>query len=507
MDRPSLERVRTLTMSLQEALASARRLTPLEVLLLGSRNQPSAEHGRQLLPPPSPFAEQGSRSQKLLDPIIVLIAKEFIHDPKDVFHLALTNKNLYGYLKLEMYRTEVLRTKEEERAVMFARHSIALPFNITYNIEERVRSILDTVTTDLADPKERWAHHTMRLNIPGKPNALHHAAKKGNKDVITRLINASARYWPGYIEAKYSRCTALVAAVFQNQQEMVELLVEAGAFVDMWVDELKGLRKFGRSGGCNFVLSLNVQPEHYANERTMWSPLTCAIAKRRPDQALFLAQHTRDAGLVPNFIGGNVLLQVSALHLAAFAGMTGVVKALLERGYTRDMRSALFKDATALEMAAMGTERNYDVMRLLGHDKVGDEMRSLAWRRAIVYRNPRNAIFLLQESDDQGRLLLLCDEARLCLECDALLPVLKFILARERNYDVLINDLREAAAELIDNTTGIPSATYQYLRDKGLIDRPAEANTSSSLLDRPGPVTRAAAATAAAAARPPTTRY
>lgn len=158
MDRPSLERVRTLTMSLQEALASARRLTPLEVLLLGSRNPPSAEHGRQLLPPPSPFVEQGSRSQKLPDPILVLIAKEFIHDPKDVFHLALTNKNLYGYLKLEMYRTEVLRTKEEERATLFARHSIALPsFNITYNIEERARSILDTVTTDLAGTSSKYS--------------------------------------------------------------------------------------------------------------------------------------------------------------------------------------------------------------------------------------------------------------------------------------------------------------------------------------------------------------
>lgn len=334
-----------------------------------------------------------------------------------------------------------------------------------------------------------------RLNIPGKRNALHRAAKKGNKDVIMRLIDASARYWPGYIDAKYTRCTALVVAVYEKEHEVVELLVEAGAFVDTWVDELKDLRTFGPKGACNFVLNLDVQPEHYANERLMWSPLTCAIATRRHELALFLAQHTQDAGLKPKFPGGQVQLQVSALHLAAFAGMTGVVKALLQRGYDRGKRSALFKDATPLEMAAMGVEHNEAVMRLLRHDKAGDEMRSLAWNRALVYRNPHNAIFLLQESDDQGRLLLLCDEARLCLESDALLPVLKFIMAHEVKYDVLVNDLREAARELIANKTGIPSATYQYLRDKKLISTPAPLP-----VERPGPVTRAAAAAAATAA-------
>lgn len=415
------------------------------------------------------LSSQSVKSQKLPDHIFYLIAKLFITHPKDVFHLAVTNKSMWGWLKIEIYRAEVLFTKQQERGLLFPR-----------------LEVLDFPVLREPGAAERMYLYNTRPNLTkGKP-ALHQAARKRNVKLVQRLIKESAKYWPGYLDVKCQNITALSRAVWRHHDEIVELLVEAGCYVDTWHPELAELRKVV-SDGCEFVPGVELRVFHYRIKSLYYSPLTMAIAMGRREQALLLAQHINDAGLIPKVPQG--YLYPGPLHLAAFAGMKAVVETLLARGYSPFQKSELFEGATPLRMAASGVDNNQAVMNLLFNDDTTYYDMLTAINYGIVHRSPNNVLSLLRHAQPKhlqrfGRPLQgLGNEAGMCLHSDDLLPVLQWILDNDPALETRMR-VGMRCQKLIDNKTGVPSATLAYLRKKGVVKDRASSGLSKDDQDK-----------------------
>ncbi|ETS78732.1 hypothetical protein PFICI_08585 [Pestalotiopsis fici W106-1] len=447
-------------MDLSKILA-AGPITPLEATLLG-RDPSSASSTQQEQTPSTTSEPMGA--QKLPDHIFYLIAKNYIHHPTDLFHLAVTNKSMWAWLKIELYKTEVLFTKEQERQEL-----ILDP----YECETSIDSILDTHLSSVPSAADRLEMFDARPNLQGGRPALHSAVRSNKIPLAQKLIAASVKHWFEYINVKYLKFTALARAVWRRHDEMVELLVQAGCFVDSWHPELKGLRRKVHDG-YELVPGVALTSKTFNTEFCLlYSPLCMAIAMGRREQALLLAQHSNDGGW--SWDSGCQ----EPLHLAAFAGMKAVVITLLERGYTDVVESSLYLDADPLYMAAVGVDDNRDVMELFIADKADWEIAE-AWNAAIREHAPKNALMLLQYSFDQhqrnGRQLKgLHDDAVNCLESDTSLPVLQWIL---QNDEALETRMRVGAAcqNLLEQGRGVPSATLAYLRRHNIAE-PARPRT------------------------------
>ncbi|KAK9802291.1 putative Alpha/Beta hydrolase protein [Seiridium cardinale] len=408
--------------------------------------------------PKSPVA---SARQLRIEPMLVRVAKLFVHEPKDVFHLACTCRNLWGWLKLEIYRTDVLNAKEQERQIIY--NNKALKNSMS---SARLNALMNNSLQSFPEAATRLQLFNLRPNIQSRRTLLHYAAAKGNADIATRAVAASAKVWPGYLDVKSQNCVPLMLALIRSQDEIVELLVKAGCFVDAWHDEPKNAKNLGRRG-CEFIKGIDVQRDFYKKTGLLYSPLSYSIALRRREQAHFLAKFTRDGGLAPKVKNK---AHISPLHLAAFGGMAGVVRALLERGYDKSTPLSVFRDATPLDMAAIGVDRNQDVMQMLTDGEPQYSSSAEPWMRALIHHAPHNAIFLLQRQASQQKLSNLTREVQYCLDSDDLLPALEWIVEND-DSPTIRQFIHDTCHEMMRAKRGVPSATLNYLRGKGIMER------------------------------------
>ncbi|KAM0807758.1 hypothetical protein AB5N19_08098 [Seiridium cardinale] len=408
--------------------------------------------------PKSPVA---SARQLRIEPMLVRVAKLFVHEPKDVFHLACTCRNLWGWLKLEIYRTDVLNAKEQERQIIY--NNKALKNSMS---PARLNALMNNSLQSFPEAATRLQLFNLRPNIQSRRTLLHYAAAKGNADIATRAVAASAKFWPGYLDVKSQNCVPLMLALIRSQDEIVELLVKAGCFVDAWHDEPKNAKNLGRRG-CEFIKGIDVQRDFYKKTGLLYSPLSYSIALRRREQAHFLAKFTRDGGLTPKVKNK---AHISPLHLAAFGGMVGVVRALLERGYDKSTPLSVFRDATPLDMAAIGVDRNQDVMQMLTDGEPQYSSSAEPWMRALIHHAPHNAIFLLQRQASQQKLSNLTREVQYCLDSDDLLPALEWIVEND-DSPTIRQFIHDTCHEMMRAKRGVPSATLNYLRGKGIMER------------------------------------
>lgn len=448
-------------MDFLQNLLQGHNLTPLEAALIsksvGFETAPGNEDRLHLKK-----SREISGKQSLPDCIFVQVARCFLRHPCDVFHLALASKRLWGYLGLEVYNTDVLKAREEEYDLLLISSALQ-QYGSSLTPEDLMHTRLDSIP----EAAMRLRLFQLRPSIRSKRTALHHAAARGNTDVARRAIAAASRFWPGYLDVKHQKCTPLLMALVFNQYDIAELIIEGGCLVDTWHDEPKQARKFVAEG-CEFVKGLEIRKGYFKKGSVAYSPLSYAIALRRPYLALLLAEHTKDDGMVPDLSGK---LPVLPLHLAAFAGMVSVVRALLWRGHDRSTPSVIFCGATPFEMAVAGVDDNQAIMQQLMDPDLAFQREDLPWKKALIHRSPKNAVFLMRLQHQHRKLSNLTREVQYCLESDELLPVLQWITRNDQSLTIR-RYIHDACHRLVDQKIGIGSATTRYLRQKGILEPP-----------------------------------
>jgi ankyrin repeat protein len=195
------------------------------------------------------------------------------------------------------------------------------------------------------------------------------AAKSGDVEEVRRLLGnhpelAGARNGAGE--------TPLIAALYRGQRAVVDLLVDAGAPLDVFAAAATGrtpelgaeLRRdphavnrvafdgwtplhlaafFGHTGAVDLLLDAGADLAAVSRNSLKNTPLHAAIAGRHDDVALTLLE--RDAPADAADAGGH-----TPLHIAAENGSVRVVRALLERGADPHLPDA--EDQTPLSRAA-----------------------------------------------------------------------------------------------------------------------------------------------------------
>ncbi|KAI1873532.1 hypothetical protein JX265_005154 [Neoarthrinium moseri] len=464
-------------MNFAQIIQTGRTLTALEEALLSSSQILTNIHSET--PEVNDAEEHPTGEQRLPDHILLRTAKFYLHQPRDIMSLALASKQHWRLLEMEIYIADVLKTKQQENDAIL-REKIQLPITL--------EALMNTQLVSIPVAAQRHQLFQLRPDLRIKETALHHAAVVNNKYAAKKAVIASAKFWPGYVDVKRYGCVPLMLAVIRNSTNAAQVLVESGCYIDAWHKEPKGARKLV-AGGCEFVANLEVRNGFYdKNAAFLYTPLCMAIAKRLPSLSLLLAQNSTDSRSAVEDLRRTPM---SPLHLAAFAGMSAVVAALLQRGYRREDPSPAFLGAEPLGLAASGVDNNIATLELLlDLDKSNpDEQVSYPWAGALAHRVPHNAIYLLENHHRGRRISDLTREARQCLEADDLLPVLRWIL--ENNDSAGIRSLiRERCNKLLKKKIGVPSATLRYLRAEGIVAAPSgvrKVGTDNLDLQKGGP--------------------
>ena len=231
---------------------------------------------------------------------------------------------------------------------------------------------------------------------------LHKAVDQGDEEMVTLLLQAGASVGatngPG--------ATALHIAAFRGYLSVAKLLVLAGAFVH--VEDKNGLcpLDFAATGGFTELAAFLVQNggSIFHKGRELWTPLYRAARGGHSESVLFFLD--RGADLLVRDFKGNI-----PLHLAVRSGKMDTVKALIEHNADPELRRAqLFaqdkKGSTPREVAFFCA--HYDIHKYL---------RAMEWDIQGMTR-PSNASLLTTaiEKGDWATVQARLDGDRTCLD-------------------------------------------------------------------------------------------
>jgi len=178
------------------------------------------------------------------------------------------------------------------------------------------------------------------VHAPPSAYLLYESAAKGDYETVRNLLNDD----PSLAKLRFDKgATALHAAALSDDPRIVEALIEKGAFVDV-------------RGGDQQV-----------------TPLFLAAMQNHPAVGEALLDHRADPNTRGKAAIGEDVVEARPLHLAAWAGCTRLVHALLAHRATLDARSSAGQTALdyALNSGSFATVQVIEAYKRYGTTKAG----------------------------------------------------------------------------------------------------------------------------------------
>ncbi len=330
--------------------------------------------------------EPNIKVQALPDEIFWMSAKQFLHPPRDIFHLAISSRGLWNVLKIELYSVGVLLSKETE-TIEDIRKDIPLrtplppldiePLDFPPDIADEL--LHRNSPDDGRDPpwKEFFSRPRMSRRSP-----LHRAAVGGYTEMAGNVIQAAKTTWPDFIDAKDPNGdTAIHLAAQAGHLDIVRLLVDAGCFIASpsgyfyWTSEVIGDGTTSRAGRIELVEKPLTDIINRIVPKTMNTPkgFYC-LAESSPRFAIdalglaIINRHKETARYLFDYYDENFARDwhiMSPLHLAALAGQYKILEKMLAQGSDANLRCPHFHNATLAHMAAISNRDIAATIKLL----------------------------------------------------------------------------------------------------------------------------------------------
>ncbi|KAM0820956.1 putative ankyrin repeat domain protein [Seiridium cardinale] len=427
--------------------------------------------------------------QKLVDDIFWNVGRNFLDDSRDIFALARTNRMLWRQLEYEVYRADILTAKK---------YSKEAEGTITSNEERMVEAFAaysdPNARTGGAFPDEtRWLHAdgvnykslaspTKRLPPPSKLTALQWAAITGNIKTARRVIRVAGRVWPGYIdfENPLNLQKAVHLAAMYGQTEIARLLENSGCNIN----GVSGYMCLARRSLREVLHHINPRLGHIPigydldnfSRSFVLNALGFAILRGHEATADYLAEFYDDSqtgDLLPDRVYNINTTEfkfeyiMPPLHLAAFMGMTKIVKKLLEKGANVNTICSQIQSSTSL-MWAVACKENKETVDMLieaGVSLTAEDAKgrsALDW--ALNWFAPVHALRLVAAGlpiDQWGFDWTGSCELSFCMGDDTFLEVTQLIL--EKHTDLSPDFLQECMHDVLEVTGIRNTRTMRWL--------------------------------------------
>lgn len=301
--------------------------------------------------------------------------------------------------------------------------------------------------------KKHRAHMVHRpITASLKTTSLHWAAQNGYADMLKVILQQVSinDFYKQFLDLKVRGAkTALAVAAEWGRDDIVKMLIEAGAFVDAPSPYSTSYTK-----RCRASHQRDVDRDHpiYYGERQrqFCTPLGHAIRSGEESTAMILASHTEhlnNSGFTRN------RRIVSPLTLAVRYEMHGVIKTLLSRGYKENPIFCVYWERESHPLCvASSIKNNQEMIKLLIDHGMGlNSSGSWNWyplTYAIHTERFENAFYLLscEEPDYAGDRI---EEAlRLSILHDRNLEITKALVERLNSFGkfgCLIEIIRETS--------------------------------------------------------------
>ncbi|KAI1086438.1 ankyrin repeat-containing domain protein [Rostrohypoxylon terebratum] len=260
--------------------------------------------------------------------------------------------------------------------------------------------------------KKHRAHFLQRPTTRSlKTTSLHWAAANGYLDMLGKILGQIKKkdFYKQFLDLKIKGAkTALVVAAENGRDDVVKMLIEAGAFVDAPSPYSTSYTR--RYCGSHIRDMDPDHPNYYGErQRQFCTPLGHAIRSGNESTAIILASHTEHLNNHGFGYGRTIL---SPLTLAVRHEMYGVIKTLLSRGYQESRKSLIDPEHPQRESdplcIASSIENNQRMIKFLIDHGIGiDTNGAWGWCPLVyaIYTNRvENALYLLscEESDYIG---------------------------------------------------------------------------------------------------------
>ncbi|KAK8034729.1 hypothetical protein PG993_009724 [Apiospora rasikravindrae] len=264
-------------------------------------------------------------------------------NPRDVLSLGRTSKSVWKLVNSEIYRAEVLQTRDEEIQV--------------------------AGDPDPSAPSATTLQKQSILNhrpVYSQKLAIHFSISNGYDTATNSLIDAAKKLWVGYLDVLWGPgLTPLHLAAATKNTEVVKSLHEAGCFLNADAYLLTGrAQNFDNRRHLPALVPHNrFQLLHAPNWCEQVDALSLAIMHKQPKTAQYLLEKME---LRRPFLYNAE--RISPLHVAALVGDVKLVETLLDLGCPQETSRTVTltgRQETALQYAVAHRGDNTAVMELL----------------------------------------------------------------------------------------------------------------------------------------------
>ncbi|KAK8066038.1 hypothetical protein PG997_012785 [Apiospora hydei] len=315
--------------------------------------------------------------QSLTDDVLWHVAKHMT-TPRDILSLGLTSKSVWNVVKPELYRAEVIQTRDEE-------------IEVAGDLEPLAPSATTLERQSLLNDRPVYSQQP----------ATHFSISNGYNFTTKSLIDAAKKLWAGYLDVLWGPgLTPLHLAAATGNTEVVKSLHEAGCFLnaDAYLPTGRAQNFDNRQDLPALGPYDDFQLLHVPNWGEQVDALSLAIMHKQPGTAQYLLEHM---GLRRPFTDNAE--RISPLHVAALVGDVKLVEALLDLKTALHYAAAHPGDNTAVLklLLARGARIGAEALSGIAVLKFGlNALEVAVWNQ----HSPANAKFLLSYAVQNNRL-------------------------------------------------------------------------------------------------------
>ncbi|KAK7935454.1 hypothetical protein PG985_000949 [Apiospora marii] len=258
---------------------------------------------------------------------------------RDILNLGLVSSSVWKVVRTELYRVEVIQTREEENADVDA----------------------SNVSAPEATPLQQQQALDARLHHSRMP-AIHFSIREGHNSTTDALIQAAKNHWPEYLDAVWgSGMTPLHLAAATGNTEVVKALHMGGCVLNAEVYLPTGRAQIldGAPNLPELSRLYRYQLLHSPYWREQVDSLSLAIIHKRPATTEYLLEHMDlQRPSLPNDE------PISPLFVAALVGDDKMVEILLSLNYPLEgsrLVDNVARQETALHYAAAHFLLDYSI--------------------------------------------------------------------------------------------------------------------------------------------------